>query len=68
MLLAGELQAIKNVISYARIYGFGSLIAHLRRAWALDLMKHNPSLTYQEATMATDVDPYAEHIEIDLDL
>ncbi len=69
MLLNGELEAIKTVISLAKVYGFGNMIAHLRRAWALDLMKNTPDpivLTYAQATKATDVDPYPEKIGYDL--
>ena len=37
MLFQGEKEAIQTVLALGAKYGYGNLIAHLRRAWALSL-------------------------------
>ena len=61
MLQPGEKSAIKLVLRIADRYGYGNMIAHLKRGWALSLMKSNPDLTYNQALLATDATAYPKH-------
>lgn len=63
MLFPNEKQKVAEVIQIAEEFGYGNLIAHLRRAWALRLMKSNPLLTYEDAVEATNSSAYPEVIE-----
>ena len=58
----GELEAVREVVRLARVYGFGNLIAHLRRAWALDL-KNKYGGSYDQHLSATGVDAYPENFD-----
>ena len=51
-----EKQVINNVIRAGREYGFGNLIAHLKREWIQSLME--TGLDYDAALLAADVEPY----------
>lgn len=62
MLLPGEEEAVKQVIRIADQYGYGNLIAHLKRGWALQLMEKNPALSYLDALKATDVEAYPQEL------
>lgn len=55
----GERETVQNVIHAAKVYGFGNLIAHLKRAWALDLKKKYGG-TYDHHLIATNIDAYPE--------
>jgi len=55
----GELEAVREVVRLARVYGFGNLIAHLKRAWAVDL-KSKYGGSYEHHISATNVDAYPE--------
>jgi dissimilatory sulfite reductase (desulfoviridin) alpha/beta subunit len=57
-LFPGEKENINKVIDIAEIYGYGNLIAHLRRAWAIKLIKSNPLLDYKSALECTNSDGY----------
>lgn len=65
MMFPGEVEAVKHVLAYAEQYGYGNLIAHLRRAWALRLMEKVPGLTFDRAAEATMTDPYPPQWDID---
>jgi hypothetical protein len=54
-LQPGEKEAIKKVLEIARAYGYGNLIAHLKRAGG----------TYEKNLLATDTDAYPEAWDID---
>ena len=58
----GELEAVREVVRLARVFGFGNLIAHLRRAWAVDLKK-NYGGNYDQHLRSTDVDAYPESFD-----
>ena len=60
MIFPGEVQAVKVVLAMAEAYGYGNLISHLRRAWALKLMAGNPGLDYEAAVRAANTDAYRE--------
>lgn len=64
MLFPGELEAVETTIEYGKAYGFGNLIAHLKRAWALYLMEGNNRLTYADALEATNVAAYPQDFDI----
>lgn len=61
MLFPGEEQAVKAVLGFAETYGYGNLIAHLRRAWALKLMRGNKRLSYKQAVKFTNSDAYPQN-------
>ena len=65
MLFPGEVESIKTVLALAEQYGYGNLISHLKRAWAVKLMEGNPLLDYERALLATNVDAYPEEFDID---
>jgi len=56
MFLPGEANAIKTVLMHGAQYGYGNLIAHLRRAWAELLV--NQGLAEDVAISATEGVPY----------
>jgi len=58
----GELEAVREIVRLARVYGFGNLIAHLKRAWALDLKKKYGG-SYEQHLPATGVDAYPEDFD-----
>lgn len=60
--LPGEVAAIQTVIRLAKAYGYGNLIAHLRRAWAIDLKKKYGG-TYNQHLRATNVDALPESFD-----
>ena len=67
MILPNEKENINRVLEIAEIYGYGNLIAHLKRAWAMSLMALFPSVTYEEALEATNVSAYPlYHYYLDL--
>ncbi len=66
VLLPGESTAVALTLDFAEQYGYGNLIAHLKRGWALRLMASTPGLTYEQALTATDVAAYPQHLPIDL--
>lgn len=61
-VLPGEKEAVQTVIKLAKKYGFGNLIAHLKRVWALDL-KRKYGGTYDHHLIATNVEAYPEHFD-----
>ena len=63
-LFPGERSAVETVIALGEQYGYGNLIGHLKRAWALRLMKGNPNLTYKDALRATNVSGYSKDFDI----
>lgn len=65
MLFRGEEEAVRQVLQLAETYGYGNLIAHLKRGWALHLMKGNDRLSYENALHATDVSAYPQDFGID---
>ena len=71
MILRGEPEAVAQVLAIGAKYGYGNLIAHLRRAWALSLKNScNGShgeipWTYEQAVEATIVDAYPENWDIE---
>jgi hypothetical protein len=52
-----EQQAVSKTLEYGKEFGYGNLIAHLRKAWAVSLIK-NYGFDIPTATRATIVDPY----------
>ena len=64
-LFPGEVEAVRHVLQFAEQYGYGNLISHLRRAWALYLIAGNPALSYERAIAATNVAAYPEGASID---
>jgi hypothetical protein len=62
VMFPGEREALQYAASLADIYGYGNLIAWLKRAWALKLMAHSLGLTYEKAVMATDTPAYPERM------
>lgn len=64
MIFPGEQDAVLQVLAYADQYGYGNLIAHLRRAWALKLMQGNDRLNYEEAVKATNSSAYPEKFDL----
>ena len=61
----GEVEAVRHVLLFAEQYGYGNLISHLRRAWALHLIAGNSALSYERAVAATNVTAYAEGASIE---
>jgi len=59
VILTGEKQAVETVIQMGRQYGFGNLIGHLKRAWALMLIE-NYNQSWDNAVAATNVDAYPQ--------
>lgn len=57
MLFPGEKEAIKKVLEYGERYGYGNLIAHLRKAWA-EMLIRKCGIDKDAAIMATNSDPY----------
>jgi hypothetical protein len=57
MILPNEKEFVNQVLEIAKIYGYGNLIAHLKRAWAIRLIT-NSALTYEQALEATCVEAY----------
>ncbi len=53
-----EIEAIRKVVSLARVFGFGNLIAVLRKEWADKLLESNPRLNRKIANEATISSPY----------
>ena len=64
MLFSGEKEAIQTVLALGAKYGYGNLIAHLRRAWALSL-KSKYGGTYEQHLPATNSDAYPENLGIE---
>lgn len=65
ILYPGEREAVATVLAAGKQYGYGNLIAHLKRAWALELLashrKHGVKrASYAGACKAADVDAYPE--------
>jgi len=56
-LFKGEKEAIKQVLDAGAKYGYGNMIAWLRRGWS-DLLMKNSGFTQEQADMATIVSPY----------
>lgn len=56
-LSPGEAKAIDKVLTAGDRYGYGNMIAHLKRAWA-ELLISQKSLSVETAIKATDVPPY----------
>lgn len=67
MLFPGEIEAIQTVLALGAKYGYGNLIAHLRRAWALDL-KSKHGGTFEQHLPATNSDAYPEKFSINLNV
>lgn len=71
MIFPGEIEAVKSVLAAAEQYGYGNLIAHLRRAWALKLMRgsvgHGKAWTYEQACRVTNSGPYPEVLPAEID-
>ena len=64
VIFPGEEHAVRTVLAYAEFYGYGNLIAHLRRGWALKLMKGNKRLDYERAMEDTAAAGYAEKFDL----
>lgn len=60
MLYPNEKEKVELVLAIAREIGYGNLISHLKRAWALHLMEGNDKLTWESACRAGDVDAYPQ--------
>ena len=56
MLFAGEKEAIERVLDAGRAYGYGNMIAHLKRAWAKLLIADG--LSEEAALKAADTSAY----------
>jgi hypothetical protein len=54
----GEKEAIETVLMLGEEFGYGNLIAHLRKAWAEMLMEDNLRLLVRHAIEATNSSPY----------
>ncbi len=63
MLFQGEKEAIETVLSLGAKYGYGNLIAHLRRAWALSL-KNKYGGAFEQYLPATNSDAYPEKVDV----
>jgi len=63
-LFPGEKEAIKTVIALGEKYGYGNLISHLKRAWALHLAQ-DYGLDYEAALHSTEVSAYPKDFDID---
>ena len=58
-LQPGEKEAVLTVLRLAHQYGYGNMIAHLKREWAIVLgVKYGG--TYENNLKATEVDAYPE--------
>lgn len=64
MLFPGEVESVKQALAIGRRYGYGNLIAHLRREWALGLMRDH-GMTWEQATRGALTDPYPAEFGID---
>jgi hypothetical protein len=62
MLFPGEKEAIEQVLRYGQQYGYGNLIAHLKKEWAEMLVK-KWGISEESAISATNVSPYP--LEVD---
>jgi len=62
MLFPGEKEAVAMVLRAGEAYGYGNLIAHLRRAWAINLMTKY-GLSKDAAIDATNSSPYPLDVE-----
>jgi hypothetical protein len=56
-LESGEKEAVKQVLKYGKKYGYGNLIAYLRRDWAESLIKEY-KISEELAIRITEVPPY----------
>jgi hypothetical protein len=56
-LFPGEQDAVDAVLEAGRYYGYGNLIAHLKRAWARMLMRDH-GLSEAEALRMADTSAY----------
>lgn len=63
-LLPGEKEAVLEVLRLARKYGFGNMIAHLKRAWAINL-KDLYGGSYRKHLQATNVNAYPEDFDVE---
>ncbi len=63
-LMPGEKEAVRQILAYAKGYGYGNLIAHLKRAWAISL-KEKYGGQYRKHLQATEVDAYPEEWDIE---
>ncbi len=69
LLFPGEREAVARVIELGNQYGYGNMIAHLKRAWAKKLLASQreygvKDATYEKTLMATDVLAYPEKFEL----
>ena len=63
-LQPGEKEAILKVLQLAKQYGYGNMIAHLKRIWAITL-KEKYGGSYQQNLVATEVDAYPEAWDVE---
>ena len=63
-LFPGEKEAILEVLRLAKKYGYGNMIAHLKRAWAVSL-KEKYGGSYEKNLQATEVDAYPEAFDVE---
>jgi hypothetical protein len=56
--LLGEEEARKRARVIAEDYGYGNLIAYLKREWAEKIVSDYPEISYEHAFIAADVDAY----------
>jgi hypothetical protein len=78
MLFPNEQEAVKTVIAAGKDYGYGNMIAHLKRAWAESLL--DSGLQEESALAAANVSAYplrtekcicgkrATHISVDSEI
>lgn len=67
-LFPGEREAIAIVLALGKQYGYGNLIAWIKREWALALLADQKrygvrNATYERALEATNVSAYPENFE-----
>lgn len=65
MMTPAEKAAIRTVLALGEQYGYGNLIAHLRRAWALRIQQAYPGLSYPEALQQTHAAAYPAAWSVD---
>lgn len=63
-LYPGEKDAILEVLRLAKQFGYGNMIAHLKRAWAVEL-KQKYGGSYEKNLQATEVDAYPEAFDVE---
>ncbi len=57
MSLPSETEAVNHVLYAGKLFGYGNMIAHLKKAWAEDLIE-NHDFTPKLALIAADTSAY----------